>query len=70
MRGTGVPGQRVSRGIPWSLNTLSTRFWAVSEVVGNFSRAMKWAAFENLSTIVRMTLFPEELGPVTKSNVI
>ena len=45
--------------------------WAISLVESNLGRGMKWAAFENLSTTVRMVVLPSDGGsPVTKSREI
>lgn len=58
----------MSLGIPWSLNTCRTKTSAVSLAEGSLGKAMKCIILENLSTTVRMTILPAELGsPVTKS---
>ena len=50
----------MSWGNLWILKTWSITSWAVSCADGNFAKAIKWAALENLSTITKMTALPWE----------
>lgn len=58
-------------GMPCRRNTWLVNSFAVSKAVGSLGRAMKWAAFEKQSTVVRMTELPEDGGsPVIKSSAM
>lgn len=53
--------------MPCRQNTWLVNSFAVSKAVGSLGRAMKWAAFEKRSTMVRMT---DGGGPVIKSSAM
>ncbi len=65
----GPLSETTSVGRPWMRKTWSMTATAVSLADGNLGRGMKWAAFENRSTMVKTTVFLLEGGrPVTKSS--
>lgn len=58
----------ILEGVPWNQKTWYTSRLAVSSAAGSFGRARTYAALQNWSTTVTMTLFPLDGGrPVTMS---